>query len=511
MSGIIKYKNITKPVLLSELLRQSGIPLGMPCGGKGTCGKCKVKVFGKVSELSEVEKRLLTKHETGAFIRLACLTYALGDVEIKLLADEYIAPFFEENKKTTINAKRIGAAVDIGTTTITAAIYNIQKKQLLACDTKLNPQNAFGADVISRLQNAVEGKGKALQTAVCKQIVSMLYELNPKAVPYEQIVLTGNTAMLYLLTNKNPKAITLAPFKANCLFGVEIESKRLPGFSELCDFVYLPRCVSAFVGGDMTAAAMDSLKRFKFLNKDGKVRVLADIGTNGELMLSQNGKLFCCSTAAGPAFEGATLYNGSVAKRGAINSLSYSACKITHTVIGNEKATGICGSGVVDAIAVMISAGIIDETGLILNKGHNYIPYISDINGANAFNIPNTDVFITQEDIRNIQLAKAAIYAGIVTLIASVNIKVEKVDTLILAGGFGGSININSAIKIGLIPKAFRHKTLVSGNSALKGSALLLSDLKLRDFSKNMADSANSVELSTSAKFFEEYIMGMSF
>lgn len=511
MSDIIKYENITEPVLISELLRQSGIPLSMPCGGKGTCGKCKVKVVGEVSELSDIEKQLLTKYEIDAFMRLACKTYALGDIEVELLADEYIAPYFEKNKKAHIAEKRIGAAVDIGTTTITAAIYNMRKKQLISCNTRLNPQNIYGADVISRLQNAIEGKGKDLQMAVCKQIVDMLYELNPKDVPYEKIVLTGNTAMLYLLTNKNPKAITSAPFKANCLFGVEIDSKRLPLFSELCDSLYLPRCISAFVGGDMTAAAMDALKRFKFFNKDGKVRILADIGTNGELMLSQNGELFCCSTAAGPAFEGATLYNGSIAKRGAINSVLYSKGKISHTVIGNEKATSICGSGIIDAVAVMISAGIIDKTGLILNRGHNYVSYIFEINGSNAFNIPNTNVYITQEDIRNIQLAKSAISAGIITLIKSINIKTEKVDTLILAGGFGGSININSAIKIGLIPRAFKDKTLVSGNSSLKGTALLLFDSKLRESSLKMADNATSIELSTSVKFFEEYISGMSF
>ncbi len=511
MSSIIKYSNIKEPILLSELLRQDGIPLAMPCGGKGTCGKCKVKVFGETSELSEVEKRVLTKYEIDAFIRLACLTYALGDVEIVLLADEYIVPFFEKYKNSPINTKRIGAAVDIGTTTITVAICNMTKRQLLACDTKLNSQNTFGADVISRLQNAVEGKGKALQSAVCKQIINMLYELNPNSTAYEQIVLTGNTAMLYLLTNKNPQCITTAPFKADCLFGIELESSSLPNFSKICDYVYLPRCVSAFVGGDMTAAAIDCMKRFKFLNKDGKVRILADIGTNGELMLSQNGKLFCCSTAAGPAFEGASLYNGSVAKSGAINSVSLKAGKIIHTVIGKEKAKSICGSGVVDAISVMISTEIIDETGLILDKGHNFTAYISEINGANAFNIPNTSVFITQEDIRNIQLAKSAIYAGIITLIDNVNIKIEKVDSLILAGGFGSSFNINSAIKIGLIPKALKNKTLVAGNSALRGSRLLLFDSKLRNFAKEIGTNASSVTLSTNTKFFEEYINGMAF
>lgn len=506
-----KFDNIKEPVLVSELLSKAGVVFGLPCGGRGVCGKCKAKVYGTVSKLTESEKRALTEKEISERVRLACQVYASGDITVSVTADEYAAPAFEQSWKKRIAAKRIGAAVDIGTTTVTAAVYDLDRGELLCMDTKLNLQSVFGADVISRLQKSLEGKGGELQFAVCSRVAGMLYELNPEGKRFSEMVLTGNTAMLYLLTNRNPKAITRAPFEAHCLFGEEIESGYLPEFSGLCEYVYLPRCVSAFVGADVTSAALDSDMRFDFLKNDGKARILADIGTNGEMMLSFGGKLICCSTAAGPAFEGAGLHSGSVAKAGAVNSLSYKDGKISHTVIGNVKGAGLCGSGAVDAVSVMLKAGIIDDTGLILKDSHAYSDYIIETDNANAFLIPDTDVLITQEDIRNIQLAKSAVHAGLITLIDSAGLKVKDIDSLILAGGFGGCVNTRSAADIGLIPNSLENKTIIAGNGALKGASLLLLDKAARETADAIAKSAETVDLTTSAKFFDEYILGMSF
>lgn len=506
-----KFDNIKEPVLVSELLSKAGIPFGLPCAGRGVCGKCKARVYGTISELTESERRALTEKEISDCVRLTCQTFALGGITVSLTADEYAAPAFEQSGKKRITAKRIGAAVDIGTTTVTAAVYDLDDGELLCMDTKLNLQSVFGADVISRLQKSLEGKGGELQSAVCSRVTDMLKELNPGGKRFSEMVLTGNTAMLYLLTNRNPKTLTRAPFEADCLFGQEIESGRLPGFSGLCETVYLPRCVSAFVGADIVSAALDSEIRFDFMENDGKARILADIGTNGEMMLSFGGKLICCSTAAGPAFEGAGLHSGSVAKAGAVNALSYKDGKISHTVIGNVKGTGLCGSGAVDAVSVMLKAGIIDDTGLILKDSHAYSDYIIETDNANAFQIPDTDVLITQEDIRNIQLAKSAIHAGLITIIGSAGLNVADIDSLILAGGFGGCVNTQSAAEIGLIPPFLKDKTIIAGNGALKGASLLLLDKNARETADTIAKNAETVDLTANAKFFDEYISGMGF
>ncbi|MGI6746200.1 MAG: ASKHA domain-containing protein [Acutalibacteraceae bacterium] len=511
MKKLYEFRNITNPTLLSELLRSYGVPFGMPCGGKGTCGKCKVRVFGETSEITEFERMTLTKREIADNMRLACMTYALNDVTVSITGDKYSVPSFEKEEKKRIPSDNIGVAVDIGTTTITVAVYDLDKKEIICSDTELNTQSVFGADVISRLQKSLEGKSAELQAAVCSCITGILRKLNPEFKPLKNTVLTGNTAMLYLLTNRNPLSITRAPFKADCLFGSEINSESLPGFSPFCDKVYLPVCISAFVGADITCAALDCSLRFDFSGSDGKARILADIGTNGELMLSYGDKLLCCSTAAGPAFEAATLYSGTVAKEGAINSLSFRDEKINYTKIGDAKETGICGSGVVDAVAVMLKAGILDETGLILKQSHSFPDCIVEVNGANAFRIPGTNILITQEDIRNIQLAKSAIHAGLVTLIDKAGFKNENIDELIIAGGFGGCINTESAAEIGLIPRFLKNKTRIAGNSALKGAALLLYDPRAVELIEKITTTAETIDLTTSVKFFDEYISGMGF
>ena len=511
MKDFYKLNPLKNPILLSELLRSKGVFLGMPCGGKGTCGKCKVRVFGEISEITEFEKMTLAKSEIDDNVRLACMTYALDDVTILITDEKYAVPSFEKENNKSIHSHNIDVAADIGTTTITVAIVDPDQKEVIRSDTKLNTQSIFGADVISRLHQSLEGKKDELQAAVCSCITGMLQKLNPKHTPIKKMVLTGNTAMLYLLTKRNPISITRAPFKADCLFGTEISSESLPGFSRFCKQVYLPACISAFVGADITCAALDCSLRFDFLKPDGKARILADIGTNGELMISYGSKLLCCSTAAGPAFEGATLYSGTVAKEDAINCVSFSEGKITFTKIGDGEVTGICGSGVVDAVAVMLKAGIIDETGLILKSSHSFSEHIFKINGSNAFRIPGTNVLITQEDIRNIQLAKSSIYAGLITLIDEAGLSNENIDELIIAGGFGGCINTESAALIGLIPHFLKNKTRIAGNSSLKGAVLFLNDPQAYELGDKIAANAETIDLTTSAKFFDEYISGMGF
>ncbi len=508
MKQVYTFKKLREPTLLSALLSAAGIPFGMPCGGRGVCKKCCVEVFGSVSAPTDAERAALTEEELQNGIRLACMAYALGDVTVTLTADEYAVPDFEKSVCEGSLPARIGAAIDIGTTTVTAALYDLESGALLRSDTRLNPQSAYGADVISRLQKALEGQGANLQKLICSCIGDMLTSLNPEGKPFEKTVITGNTAMLYLLTNRNPASLTAAPFHADCLFGFSL-SETLPLLPDFTGEVYLPPCASAFVGADVVCSALDAADRFGFL--DGKACLLADVGTNGEVMLAHDGALLCCSTAAGPAFEGATLFSGSVAKPGAISALSLQNGKIMYTVIGSGKPQSLCGSGAVDAVKVLLEADILDDTGLILIDGHAFTDCIFEHNNASAFRIPDTEVIITQEDIRNIQLAKSAVCAGLMTLMREAALTPDNIDTLIIAGGFGGCIRIASAAAIGLIPAALKDKTVIAGNAALKGARLILLLEESKRKAEVIAAKAITIDLSSSASFFDEYIAGMGF
>ncbi|MEG1442547.1 MAG: ASKHA domain-containing protein, partial [Oscillospiraceae bacterium] len=252
---------------------------------------------------------------------------------------------------------------------------------------------------------------------------------------------------------------------------------------------YLPRCISAYVGGDITTAILAS----GMLNT--KTSFLVDIGTNGEMALWHNGELVCCSTAAGPAFEGAGISMGTLAISGAINKVYIDEDKIKYTTIDNEKPIGICGTGLIDAIACMVSSGILEESG-----------YLEE-----SFKIGDSGISISSSDVREVQLAKSAIRAGIDTLLDSCKISYDDIENFYIAGGFGSYIDKNSAAEIGLIPTEILDKVKIMGNGAGSGAIMiLLSNANLSE-SERIAKMAQTIELSNSPIFMEKYIDAMMF
>lgn len=238
---------------------------------------------------------------------------------------------------------------------------------------------------------------------------------------------------------------------------------------------------------------------------------MVDIGTNGEIVLHHNGKLCCCSTAAGPAFEGAGIHMGVNGINGAIDSVSIENKKIKCTTIKNKPAIGICGSGIVDAISVLCNLNIIDETGLLQTTGHKFEKFITEFNGKPAFYIDGDHIMITQADIRMVQLVKSAICSGILTLIDYMGISFNDIDKLYIAGGFGNYLNLKNAARIGLIPPKLENRAQAIGNAAVSGAAMLLLNSDFIDKSFNVALNADTVELTTSPKFLEHYMDCMSF
>ncbi|MDR1689804.1 MAG: ASKHA domain-containing protein [Clostridiales bacterium] len=481
-----------KGSLLSDVLRSCGIAPDMPCGGRGTCKKCAVKVSGKIC--------------------LACQTKIEHDIDVETLNAQILsaAPAAVTAKKTKLTGNsmftKYGLAADLGTTTIcvSLSVREPTKNEERIYETfRKNPQAAFGADVISRLDaaNRMIANGEAEKLAV--GAVSAINEMTLKlcgqiGILPEEIdaaVITGNTAMLYLLTGKNPKSLIASPFIADSLFGEYLSACELNLVISKNARVYLPRCISAFAGADIITAILAS-----GMTEKPETSLLADIGTNGEIALQRHGEIFCASASAGPAFEGSSLSCGSYAVAGAINKVFLKDGKIKYETIGGGAASGICASAVIDTLAVMLRLGIMDKTGFI-SETYKF-----------------TDgVFLTLKDIRQIQLAKGAIRAGIETLLETAGVKWADICAFYIAGGFGSYLNLNNAAAIGLIPPeilpaALRcAKLYPPGNLALAGAQMILREKSLAAKTEEIAKRAKTVQLSANPVFEENFMKYISF
>lgn len=489
-----KCVQLPRGVRLSQALEPS---VSMPCGGRGRCGKCRVKAYGALSPLTSEEKKMLSAEEIAAGIRLACCARAEGDVRLETVAAGIVSQICIESPGCWHAPEplfsHLGAAVDVGTTTLAAQLYS--RDGLVAAAAAPNPQAAFGADVITRIGYAMEGGAKTAANCVRKAINDLLRNMcgsiGKSQEDIDGLVITGNTAMLYLLTMEDPRPLSAAPFDTKERFGKSVTAAALGLVCAPKTEVYLPRCISAFVGADITMALLAS----DICDKE--TAMLVDIGTNGEMVLQCGGTLLCCSTAAGPAFEGANLSQGMQGGTGAIDHAKVENGSMRVYTIDNAEAVGICGSGIVDVLACLLKLERLDETGM-LDEGK----------GRYAI---TESVAITQEDVRQVQLAKSAISAGLETLLHLGGVRSEEVSLLEVAGGFGSFLDLDSAGEIGLLPACLCARSRVLGNAALAGAAMLLGDRKLLEKSSALADSVKTVDLSTNAWFMDAYMKNMFF
>ncbi len=492
-----KVYEVNEGVCLGVFLRDNGFE-GLVCGGHGKCGKCRVLCAGGLSEPTETEKKFLSDEDIKAGVRLACQTYIKGDCTIETdaggkaviktdgeMPDLELAPVFQE----------YGAAVDIGTTTVALCLYG-KSGELLSRQSALNPQRRYGADVVSRMEAALKGDGDGITSVIRECICSLLSkaadEAGIKVCDIDGVVITGNTVMLHFLTGTDTDPLTHAPFEVKRFFGEVMTAGEL-GFIVLYKDtpVYIPRCVAAFIGADTVTAVLSS-----GIYKSGRTSVLTDIGTNGETVLVHGGVLTACSTAAGPAFEGAGISMGMGGSAGAIDKVYLNEDnEITAHVIGGGKPVGICGSGIVDAVAALVRSGAADETG-----------YMEDDPAVIA-----DPVVVTQKDIRAVQLAKSAIHAGIRTLLDLSGLSCGDVDALYIAGGFGSYLDVSSAAYIGLIPSELEARVKVLGNAALSGASAILLSKPLFDVSADIAKSVKVAELASNPVFAAEYMDRMYF
>ena len=480
---IEKIETDIGPSLLN-ILRDHGFSIYAPCGGKGTCGKCRVNIPGEGYMMS---CNYYPRYPVDLILPVKT------EINILVSQTEFLEDFaFEDRARKHHSTMPYGIAVDLGTTTVVLYFLNLLSGQIEEITSFLNPQYLYGADVISRI-NYCQEQNKGLQTlqqtiisAINDALRTFRISKNLLSDSFERIIIAGNTTMLHILLGEDPISIALAPFKPKF-----ISRQILPGSSiglninRKAEVITLP-CISAYVGADIVAglAAIKSIyKNFLFL----------DIGTNGEMALFKENEVFSCSTAAGPAFEGANLSCGMGAVSGAISSFTDPA---NFQVIGNTEPTGICGSGIVDIVAYMIKNDLIDESGLLKD------PFI--IHKEN-------NIMVSQEDIRQIQLAKSAIYSGIKILIDAAQLSYEKIDYLFLAGGFGNYIQTKSAIQVGLLPQELKDKIHPVGNSAGMGALQYLKSSQFEEKIDALLKMTSYLELSGRDDFTIEFAMNMNF
>ena len=492
---------------LLETIRSSSHHLRATCAGRGTCGKCRVLVHNTTNAvllepISPPELEQLSSGELAKGIRLACLARFRqdGDVDIEL-GDDGIAIPREEltvccdaaiQRIARETARPLRVAIDIGTTTLAVCLIDTLTDAVVSVCTEANNQKSWGSDVVARIQAVRDDAGSlaAMQKAIVRQLDRLIHEqlirCGRKSDELDQVAVAGNTTMLHLLVGADPSGMACLPFSP-----VFLEARQIPirdcGFNlpEACQLILLPG-VSSFVGADIAAGVLCTE-----LHQARDIELLLDIGTNGEMVLGNAQGMFATATAAGPAFEGAQITHGCPGVAGALDHAGEGAEGFWYSTINDAPLRGICGSGLLDLIAWLRRSGGIDETG-----------YLELPDGQDVFlPDPSLPIGIDQRDIRQLQLAKGAIAAGITVLCQRAGIDLDDISQVHLAGGFGSYLRPDSAVDIGLIPDVLRGKIKAVGNTSLKGALLAISRSDALEQCTRIAETVQWVDLASDSQF----------
>lgn len=499
------FGNLPAGLRLMDVMaeKQTGIRADAPCGGRGTCGKCRVTVSGAVKPPDETERKFLSQTELASGIRLACRCITSGgEVSITSYeADTDSAIQIEGVMKAFLPAPLCGGyglAVDIGTTTCAVYLCDMMTCRVVKTGAFQNPQRARGADVITRIGYIMGDRGHLaqLQKFIVDAVNQTVRGFGVPELSINAAVITANTTMLHIFAGYDPSGIANAPFTPATLFGFKVSAASLGLAANPEADVHLMPCFAAYVGGDIaTGMIAADVDRSEGLN------LFIDIGTNGEMGLGGKDGICLCATAAGPAFEGAHIECGMGGIEGAVRHIRLENGKILFDTIGGGIPKGICGSGLIDAVAVMLDCGALDETGRI-DKTYENDRFIID---------EKNNIYISGKDIREVQLAKAAVCAGIMTLLDDAGAAVGDINRVIVAGGFGAHIDPVSALKIGLLPAELEGKIEAAGNTAGIGAVLYLLSADARERVNHVPSLSGYLELSGNEFFMDEYVERMMF
>jgi len=508
---------------LIEAAGQAGIILNTVCGGKGTCGKCLVYLEPDAREVLacqyKIESDLTVTIPAGSrFFEQRILTESI-DTRPQIQPDVY-KKYIRADSAVTI----FGLAVDLGTTTVVARLIDMAGGQCLATEAALNPQTRFGDDVVSRISYAQTDKEFAeLHEAIIDCINDLTGKLCKKAAigtnDIFEMCVAGNTTMNHIFLGLPIIQLGQAPYEAYSLDAHNVPPGELGLRINPAGNIYTVENIAGFVGADTTAVALAT-----DIDSAEEMTLIVDIGTNGEIVLGTKNKLYAASCAAGPALEGARITFGSRAFDGAIEAVVINEGDIDLDVIGNIPPRSICGSGLIDAVAVMLDLGVIDGTGRFVKPKtleHKLPPAIFsriiEQDGGPAFvlaqaaNSNERPVFLSQKDIRQMQLAKGAIRAGIKLLQQKVGLEDSGVMRILLAGAFGNYIRRRSALRIGLLPAVEAERIRFVGNAAAAGAQMILLSRQARDHARALAKKIVYVEIAHEPGFQDVYADSMSF
>lgn len=433
-----------------------GFGVEFPCGGAGTCGKCKIRLLKGNIELSSQHKKRINQLGLDDDWRLACMSHCTEDISLEIGQFSQII-LADESEFSFKPRSGYGVAVDLGTTTIVAQLLNLSSGDILAVETGLNPQVKYGADLVSRIQACIDGKAEELTEMIRIAIGAMIQKmLSRKKIEPERVVIVGNTAMQRIFCGLDVRPLSAYPFSVPDTGPKYFQSADLKWDFRISKDVEFYPSIGSFVGSDILAGIAAT-----GLHKKEQYTALIDLGTNGEIVVGNRRKVFCASTAAGPAFEGANISMGMRAVSGAISSFYLQNGKIAAHVIGNTSAKGICGSALIDAIAILHKLNLIGPFGEI-KSGDDSILLFENIR-------------LSQKDIYEFLLAKAAVAAGFAILLKKLDTGVEDIHEVYIAGGFGNYINLSHLTELGMIGLP-EKKIRKMGNTALIGAKMFLFD-----------------------------------
>lgn len=518
-------RNPTGPTAtLLDAAQQAGVGLQAICGGAGICGSCRVRLMhGELSPLTSVEIEELRPEERTDGYRLACQASPRSDVRVDVPPDSLTAPqrlqveaHAEPSGSSGIvvpaddRREGIGLAVDLGTTKVAAYLVDLTSGRTLAMGGIMNPQIAYGEDIISRIAYAGddparrEGLQLRLQEALGDLVNDLCARIHLTGESIVDAVVVGNTVMHHLFAGLPVHQLGVAPYLPASCQPLTFSAPH-PGLAFAPKAtVYLPPNIAGYVGGDHVAMLLAS-----DADRTSGTRLLIDIGTNSEVSLLHDGELFTCSCPSGPAFEGAHISAGMRAAQGAIERVRIVDGQVFVATIGNGPPAGICGSGILDAVAEMAGAGVLNHRGALV-KG---APRVRIRDGRAEFVLvagapagAEREIVITRRDVNEIQLAKAAVRSGIETLLAVAHITARQLDEVVLAGAFGTYLDVHSAIRIGMFPPLRLEQFRQIGNAAGLGARQMLVSAERRRTAESLALRARYVELSSDARFTQRFL-----
>ncbi len=560
---------------VSDILRAANISFPLVCNGQGTCGKCRVKVSGDTTPPTSAELRQLGTSEFANGIRLACQIKLTGPLKLELLGEissknilqtgnielkeidpewgiititkppilswywiskklpvplqpslgilQEIALLAPETEELTIEyfgneaiglvsnnaATKYAVAVDIGTTTLAAYLVDLQNGAIVNTASAYNPQSSYGADVISRINYAGTEAGlDTLHRVIVSEINNLIIELlSGQGIITEniiQVTLVGNSCMIHLLAKVSPESLGKVPFEPVFQEMLQLEPAEIGLKTNPRGKVFILPGIGGFVGSDISAGVLAC-----GLEPERK-ELFIDIGTNGEVIITGQGRMLACSTAAGPAFEGATIYCGMLANSGAITDVQFTGKSLSLTTINNEPPKGICGTGLIRALVELLQKGYINKTGR-WEEEIDHPNYDPDSKWFYLVKVESNPVYISQQDIRQFQLAKGAVRTGLELLMKRLEISADELDTVYLAGAFGTYLRPEDAVYLGLLPKVPVEKIKAVGNTAGMGAVIsILSKTALVEL-QSRVKKIEHVELAEDPEFTEVFTESMMF